>query len=133
MYLIKSKNGTFSPVDNTDYEENKKIAPGTVVKVSQARNYKFLKKMFALFKLAHSSQDRIEKFEPFRKILILKAGYYYEVPNKDGEPYYIPQSLSYSEMSAETFEKVFNDVLDVVAKEIQTAPEQIRRELEGFY
>lgn len=133
MYLIKNKIGTFSPVDNTDYEENKKIAPGTVVKVSPARNWQFQKKAFALLKLGFSNQDKYTKFEIYRKVITCRAGYYDDVEIVEGEV--IPQahSLSYESMSAEVFEKWYNDTLDVISTDMQTAPERIKQELEGFY
>lgn len=133
MYLVKKRDGSFIPASNSDHEQAKKIGVGTEVKATRARNPGFHRKIFALFKLAHENQDKIESFEAFIKILVLKAGYFHEVPNKHGEPYYIPKSLSYEEMNAETFEKVFNDVLSVVAKEMEAAPDDIRNELGNFY
>lgn len=133
MYLVKNKSGLYSPMDESDFEESKSVGVGNVVKATKPRNYLFHKKMFALFKLGFDSQDKFDKFEVYRKIILIKAGYFDIAPTKNGEPYYIPQSLAYENMKAEVFEKCFTDVLDVISKETETAPEQIKSELAGFY
>lgn len=133
MFLVKNKDFTYSPVDDSDKNESNKIAVGTVVKATAPRNWKLHKKIFVLFKLAFDNQDKILSAEVHRKILILRAGYYDEVENKHGNPYFIPQSLSFDSMPAETFNKVFTDVLNIVAKDLDTAPEKIRAEVESFY
>lgn len=133
MYLIKNKAGTYSPFDTSDHDASSKIAPGTVIKATQSRNYQFHKKAFALMSIAFDNQDKIASFEVYRKILTLKAGYYDEVPDKAGKPYFIPQSLSYDTMSADNFEKWYTAMLDVVATELSTSPESIREQIDSFY
>jgi len=132
MYLVKNRSGLFTPYDNSDYEESKKIPIGSTIKAMPARNYEFHKKMFALFKLAHENQDKIESFEAYRKILLIKAGYYHEVPTKNGEAYFIPKSLSYDQMNQEEFSACYQEVLNVVAKEFKVKPEQLQQELNSF-
>ena len=120
-------------MDETDFEESKKIGIGNVVKASAPRNYKFLKKAFALLNIGFENQDRHDKFEVYRKIITIKAGYYDLAPTKDGEPYYLPKSLSYENMSSVDFEKWFTDTLDVISKEISLSSQDIVSELQGFY
>ncbi|MCH8310002.1 MAG: DUF1367 family protein [Chloroflexi bacterium] len=66
-------------------------------------------------------------------MITIRAGYYDEAPTKDGEVYYIPKSLSYENMSTERFDKWFQDVLTIIASDLDTAPEKIKKELVNFY
>ena len=133
MYLTKRKDGAYIPSANTDYELSKKIAIGSEVKATTPRNVQFHRKGFALINLAFENQDKYDSLEVFRKILTIKAGYFDEVEGKNGDLYYLPQSLSFEKMNAEKFEKWFNSTLEVIARETETSPEVIRQEIEGFY
>lgn len=133
MYLIKTKSGTYSPMDSSDHDESKKIPVGEAVKATKARNVGFHKKGFALLKLAHDNQDKYESFDVFRKVLTIRAGFYDEIEDKNGDPYFIPKSLAFDKMSAEAFEQWFDATLKVISEDLQTAPEDIRAEVEGYY
>lgn len=133
MFLTKRKDGAFVPSDEESQTEAAKILPGGEVKASKARNAGFHRKAFALLNLGFSNQDKIEFFEVYRKVITIKAGYYDVVPTKNGEPYYIPRSLAYDQMSAVDFDKWYNDTLTIIGKELGTAPEDIQKELEQFY
>ena len=133
IYLIKNKNGTFSPLDSSDFEAANSIPPGSVVKAEKARNYRFLKKFFALVNVGFSSQEKYKSSEVYRKVLLIRAGYFEQVEGKDGQIHYFPQSLAFDKMSEEVFEKVFNSVLDIISADMDTAPEIIKKEIEGFY
>lgn len=133
MYLIKSKNGTYSPCDDTDFELSKKVGIGTVVKATAPRNYKFLKKAMALLNIGHSNQDVYESFEVYRKIKTIQAGFFEEAPDKDGAVIYLPKSLAFDNMSAKDFDSWYVATLDVIAKDMDTAPETIKQEIESFY
>ncbi|MCR4307035.1 MAG: DUF1367 family protein, partial [Candidatus Berkelbacteria bacterium] len=73
------------------------------------------------------------EIEVFRKILTIRAGYFDEVPGKDGHTYYIPKSLSFESMSQETFQKWYDATLLIVAKDMETQPETIQAELNSFF
>lgn len=133
IFLIKNKSGLFSPMDSDDHDESKKLAVGEVVKAKRSRNYEFHKKGMALLNLGHQNQDRYENFDVYRKIITIKAGFYDIAPTKDGTPYYIPKSLSYDKMTAKEFEEWYEATLTVIAKELDTAPEDIKNELNSFY
>lgn len=133
MYLMKRKDGAYSPMDDNDYQASAKLAPGSVVKATVPRNYKFHKKAFALLQLGFDNQDKFESFEIYRKYQTILAGYFDEVPSKDGEAIPIPKSLAYDAMSAEDFEKWFNATLELIAKQMDTASEKVKAEIESFY
>lgn len=133
MYLVKKKDGSFTPSDNNDYNEAKKVKVGEYVKCTRTRNVKHHKKAFALLNLWFENQDRFQEFEIARKVITIRAGYYDIAPTKDGEPYYIPKSLSFENMSQSDFEKWYEATLNIVAKDLEQSPDAIQAELAGFY
>ncbi len=133
FYLVKSKNGTYSPLDESDFEASKSIGVGTVVKATAPRNFKFHKKAFALLNLGFASQEKYKSFEVYRKIITIRAGYFEEVEGKDGHNYYFPKSLAFDAMSSTDFESWFNDTINTISSDTSTAPEALKNEIEGFY
>lgn len=133
FYLIKNKTGQYSPMDESDFEASRSVGIGTVVKATAPRNFKFHKKAFALLNLGFSNQSQYTQFEVYRKIVTIKSGFFDEAPGKDGHTYYIPQSLSYDTMSAETFEKWYSATLQVLSEQMDTKTETIRQEIDRFY
>jgi len=141
IYLIKNRAGTFSPLDASDFEAANSIPPGSVVKAEKARNYKFLKKAMALLNLGFQNQSEFTNFDSYRKMKTINAGFFDLAPFavKDLAGNYfttqipIAHSLAFDKMKESTFEKVFNAILDIIASDTLTAPEQLRREIEGFY
>jgi hypothetical protein len=137
LYLVKTKTGYFIPFDDSDREAAKAIGAGEVVSAKASRNYMFLKKAMALMKVGHENQredkPQYESFNIYRKVLTIRAGFYDEVLTKEGHTNYLPHSLSFDEMSAENFNKWYTQTLDIIAKDMETAPETIRSEVEGFY
>ncbi len=133
MYLTKLKSGNYAPSDDKSYEDSKKIPVGSEIKGVKARNVKFHRKAFALLNLAFNNQDKYEIFEVFRKVMIIRAGFYDEAPTKDGEVYYIPKSLSFENMSANDFEDWYEATLNIVSKDLETDTDTINAEIQGFY
>lgn len=133
MYLVKLKSGHYAPYDDKDYDLSKKIPEGDVIKGTKSRNFKFHKKAFALLNLGFENQDKFELFEVYRKVIIIRSGFYDEAPTKDGEVYYIPKSLSFENMSAESFEEWYEATLNIIAKDLETAPDKVNAEIAGFF
>jgi len=133
MYLIKNKSGLYSPMDESDFEQSKGVGVGSVVKATKARNWKFHKKAFALMKIGFENQDRYETMEVYRKVITIRAGYFDTAPTKDGEEYYFAKSLSFDNMGASEFEKWYECTLNIISKDMETQPDIIRNELNGFY
>lgn len=128
MYLVKLKDGRYIPYDDTDHEISKNKAVGSVVKATSPRNYEFHKKGMALLNLGFQNQDWTTLFEVYRKEITVQAGYYDEGLN--GKQH--AKSLSYEAMPAETFDKWYADTLQVIAQQLDTAPDAIMAELAGF-
>jgi hypothetical protein len=104
------------------------------------RNYKFHKKLFALLNLAFEYWEPGEidckwgapekNFDRFRKELTKMAGYYHvEHSLLDKKSFRIvADSISFAKMDNETFEKLYNRILDVIMKKI--LPNMSREEIE---
>jgi len=133
MYLVKLGNGHYTPSDDKSQEESQKIPVGSEIKGVKARNIKFHRKSFALLNLGYNNQDKFESFEVYRKVIIIRAGFYDEAPTKDGEVYFIPKSLSFENMSANDFEAWYEATLNILSKDLETKPEEINAEIQGFY
>ena len=125
--VLKSPAGALIPADEEASDLLRKIKAGTPlsVDVKRIRNYKFHKKMFALFKLAFDVWEPVEPleykgvpvakdFDRFRKDITIMAGFYKAVYNARGEVRLEAESLSFAAMSEERFETVFRAVLTVV-------------------
>lgn len=95
---------------------------------TQQRNAAFHRKLFALFGLAFEYWEPGEidckygepekNFDQFRKDLTILAGHYHLVHRLDGTFRVIADSLSFGSMSQETFDKLYNSVLNVIMKKI---------------
>ena len=133
MYLTKLATGQYTPSDDKSHEESQKIKVGSEIKGVKARNIKFHRKAFALLNLGFNNQDKFESFEVYRKVIIIRAGFYDEAPTKDGEVYFIPKSLSFENMSANDFEAWYEATLNIVSKDLETSTDDINAELQGFY
>jgi len=132
-----------SPLYPSDHDILAKVKKDTVLKFSivQQRSYQFHKKMFALFNIGFDNQemtcidsDGVEvaiNFDHYRKYVIMKAGFYDIVQSKKGAIYF-PKSISYSNMSNNEFEVLFNRVLDVIADLLQSKPFDIRNQIDDF-
>ena len=133
MFLVKLQNGQYSPSDDKSHDESQKIAVGTEIKGVKARNIRFHRKAFALLNLGFENQEKFELFEVYRKVIIIRSGFYDEAPTKDGEVYFIPKSLSFENMSASDFEAWYDATLNVISRDLETAPDVINEQIQGFF
>ena len=132
--IEKTDNGVvILPCYSSDAEQMQKLKQNTEYRfdVKQARNVEFHRKFFALIKLGFENQEEYVNIEHYRKIITMKAGFYETIETLKGTVY-LPESISFDKMDQTTFEDVFSRVLDVIAKELDTAEEDIRNELNSF-
>lgn len=133
MYLIKNK-GIFIPVDEDDEEHFNSIPEGGVIKCSDPRNWEFHKKAMKLLKTGFRNQEKYSKFEIYRKVITVRAGYFDEIEIIEGEVIPQAKSISYNEMDSGTFRRFYKDVLDVIASDLNIAGnENALNEIESFY
>lgn len=129
--LVRTPSGALAPADDEARELISRLKVGAPVraKLVQARNLKFHKKMFSLFKLAFDCWEtddtqeykgqRVEKdFNRFRKDITVLAGFYKATYNVRGEVRLEAESLSFASMSEDRFSQVYKAVLNVVWKRV---------------
>jgi hypothetical protein len=143
--MLKSPSGALVPASEEAGDMLRKIKAGSpvFVEVKRIRNYKFLKKAFALFKLAFDVWEPVEPleykgvpvakdFDRFRKDITIMAGFYKAVYNARGELRLEADSLSFASMDEDRFEQVFRAVLTVVWNRVMRhagyeSPEDVER------
>lgn len=88
------------------------------VDLRRPRNYKFLKKYFALLNAAYSLWDTPEGVErsrdSFREEVIIKAGYFEHVFSIDGTFKLKAKSISFAKMEEPEFEQLYSKTIDVI-------------------
>lgn len=127
MVLVKTPGGALAPADEESRAlvDRLKTGQGVRASIKRARNVRFHRKAFALFKLAFDSWEpetpqsykgeAVSKdFDRFRKDMTILAGFYRAVYNARGEVRLEAESLSFANMDEGRFEKVFRAVLTVV-------------------
>lgn len=133
MNLVKTKSGVFIPAYPSDHEAAAKVPIGAEVYATQQRNPLFHRKGFALLKLGFDSQDKFDNFEIYRQIVTMKAGFVHFVKGTDGAEHPLPHSLAFDKMSAESFEKWYVAIREVISREAKIDGADIDNNLESFY
>lgn len=131
MHLTKRGNAYF-PSYPADHTESQKVKEGEEVQAKRARNPGHHRKFFALLNLGFSSQDKIDNFEIYRMVTLMKAGHVVFVKGTDGKDHPLPKSISWDKMGQEEFERVYSAVLTVICKEVGLTSEEIQNELISF-
>ena len=129
LNLIKTLTGLF-PADPDSEESYKKLRQGGVIvaDIKQVRNPLFHRKYMALLGLGFDQWEPPEidykhgvpqkNFDRFRKDIAILAGYYHIVVRLNGEVRVEADSISFSNMDEETFEKLYNSTINVFLKQI---------------
>lgn len=121
IHLVNTIHGLI-PAYDEDYDEKKKLVIGEeyIAEIKQIRNPRLLRKYHSMIDTAWSylperTSNGFRKKEKFRGYVEVAAGYY--------EPFYhprirdwveIPMSIAYANMDESTFEKLYEDVRDVI-------------------
>lgn len=127
LVLVKTPGGALAPADEEARALVEKLKAGQGVRatIKRARNVRFHRKAFALFKLAFDVWEPVtpleyqglpvaKDFDRFRKDMTILAGFYKAVYNARGEVRLEAESLSFASMDEERFEAVFKAVLAVI-------------------
>lgn len=120
--LVKSRDNSgkvcFYPVDDAAIQMAKKFgeAEWVIVDMVKARNPGFHRKAFAILHMLHDMADTDMHFEPFRRLLTIKAGYYTAVGsvsiNGDVRSAVYPDSLAFESMDEDEFQKTISAMID---------------------
>ena len=145
LYLRKIPGGMLVPDNDETAEWLQKVKTGDVLggEFSRPRNYKFHRKMMALFKVCFdyftdqhewNVQYRGMKVEPsfdlFRKQLTILAGHYNATYDIRGNVRLEAKSLSFANCSEEEAEKIYQDVITAALKQVfkfSISEEQLRK------
>ena len=132
--LVKNSKGYFQPSYPSDDDKAAKIGVGEIVEcqVWKERHYGHHKKFFALMNMAFENQGIYKDFDTYRKLLIMKAGYFDVVKTEKGTMYW-PKSISFKSMSQDKFTELYDAMLPVIEQEIQISKETIETNLQDFY
>jgi len=130
--LLKTANGFLVPASDEDSEKARKWKVGAVIRceVTQMRNPLFHRKFFALVRLAYDAWSEVmpdreykgvrvqPSFDRFRRDLAILAGHCKPVFAANGEVRLEADSISFSQMSEETFEKLYSATITVILEKI---------------
>lgn len=132
--VIKTDGCRLIPAYDSDMEFIKKLPKNVPleIKINKSRNLKFHKKFFALIKLVHENQEKIENIEHLRKYITIKAGYYDEVNTGKGMMI-LPKSIKFSKMDNIEFSKLYDNCLSVINKEFSFDSDLIEKNISDFY
>ena len=114
--------------DSELWYQKRKIGAAIRVEAIEIRNYRFLKKFFALLNLGFEYWEPGEiscdygvpekNFKRFRKDVTILAGFYHTVIRLDGTVRIEADSISFAKMDNDTFADLYSKVLDVLVKKI---------------
>jgi len=134
IYCTNTPHGLM-PNTDMDYEKKLKLKLGQVyrVEIKQPRNYEFHKKYFALLNLVWENlpdhlSEGFRRFDNFRETVQMQAGWYEMYVNHKGVQMFKPKSISFGSMSAEEFEELYSNVIDIILRDY--IPGMDREELE---
>lgn len=152
LAMVKSLGGALVPMDETEQAKTQRWKAGAVVRgeFKEMRNGQFFRKWWALVKMAYDmwadglpeqwigEQRVLPEFERFRKDVTIMAGYCRPVYNAKGEVRLEAESLAWSTMTEDRFDKLYQATIDVIlgkvlndrnvsALQLDTAVERVLR------
>ena len=121
------------PLYPSDQEEKKKLRIGQDYEcdIKNPRNYEYHKRFFALINLGHHNTSLELPMDVYRKIVIMRAGYFTTYETDKGI-HYEADSISFSNKTQDEFQEIYSRVLDEIIKDIGVTSEEIEKELINF-
>lgn len=136
IYLVKTESGEIIPSSYDDHEYFRKKKPGAVLKakITEPRNGQFHRLYFALLDVAFNNQEKYDCFEDFRVECQLRAGHYKQHVTLKGKTVYVPMSIAYDKLDNDAFEKLYEQVLQVILKYFLhgTTEQEIHNEIQKY-
>jgi len=111
------------------------------IEIKLSRNPRFHGKVFAFFNFCYAHWkgdneflDEVKQFDVFRANLTVLAGYFDSYYSIKGEPRIEAKSLSYSSMSQEEFEGLYNALIRAALKHIfRGCDKSVENKLTSFF
>lgn len=118
--LIKT-GGVLIPSLPEDELALENIKRGQIVEaeLKRPRNAKFHKKFFALIGIVVENTE-YENAEQVLHLIKLKLGHFDYIVNTNGKQIYIPKSISFSKMDNDSFNKFYNQTVNIVLRDFLT-------------
>jgi hypothetical protein len=113
-----------------DWYAKKKLGASIQCDATEMRNGAFFRKFWSLLNLAYDhwkddavtiefKGERVQpNFDRFRKDVIISAGFYYPVVNLKGEVRIEPESLKWSQMDEDRFNKLYDATISVLLQRV---------------
>lgn len=119
LFVVKASQKSLLILPESE-EDFAKVGDGEILRVEyrRPRNIRFHRKAFALIKAGFENQEFYATFEQFRTAMLIGLGWCEIFIRQNGEVIYIPKSMSFAGMDETTFEKVYNDMLDYLVREM---------------
>lgn len=135
VLLVKQLNNSFKVAHNSDYEKIKKLKVGQSykAKITKPRNLKFHRKFFALVTMVYYNQEVYDNCDRLRKDLTIAAGFYNDWIDFNGKTQIEAQSINFGAMNQETFDIMYDRVIDVIVKIYQFDKQDIIDNIEEYY
>ena len=132
LLLLNTINGLV-PIYGSDFDEKRKLRLGVEYEceIKNPRNYRFLKKFFALLNVGYENSQLDMPFDSYRKYVTMKAGFFKAYTTPRGT-FYDAESIAFSAMSQDQFEDVYSRVLDVIIKDLGCTGEDIEEQIMSF-
>lgn len=117
LYMRKTP-GTYSLIccsqDDLESLKGLKADVSYKVKIKEQRNYKLLKKYFALMRFAFDHQDKYTSIDAMRAEIIMRTGRFVAHHHLSGKVSYTAASISFDKMEEGEFRKLCSDSIDVI-------------------
>lgn len=130
IILMKGAGGALVPFDPmaAQYIAGLKAGYGVRLKATTVRNILFHRKFFAMLGVGFDAWEtpeteyegmKVEKdFEKFRKDATILAGFFTPVYNMKGEVRLEAKSISFANMEADEFERLYSAVVNVLLRKV---------------
>lgn len=122
LIVIRTLKNPFSLVGASieDVDKIQKIPIGKphMAKVWIPRNLQFHRKFMALINVLYEMQHHFNSDTAMRYWLTMKAGYFTMFVAPNGYTQYYAESISFTKMDEQKFEKLYNAVIDTAIKHI---------------
>ena len=121
------------PIYPSDILDKQKLTIGKDYEcdIKNPRNYEFHKKFFALINLGHHNTKLELPFDVYRKIMIMRAGYFTAYQTDKGT-HYEADSISFGSKTEDEFQEIYSRVLDQIIKDIGLTSDEVEEELTNF-
>lgn len=137
LWLIKSENGNFQPLNEDDRDKADKIPvmEENCFTLKRIRHGKHHRKYMSMMRMAFNNQDEFDDEDTFRKYIQMRAGYYEVVKvQKDGETITMhwPKSIAFDTMDQTAFKEIYDKAWAVLAERYGFDNELFLAELGGY-